>query len=225
LKVHTAPLWKPKEPLKGDKIDGWKDMRAKGIYNSEPYPFKKKWGNFSTATKKFEFYSETLKKALATHAGNHKISVDQAMEAANYTAKGELAFVPHYEPPAFHGEEREYPFLFIDYKSRLNREGRSANCTWYHEFKTVDPGDVSWDDLSRSTPRMAGVLPRDGDRVRSPPSGSMEVLSACGGGMPGNDQGLWPGTRPMGVSPQRTMSRRSPGEAATTTFCPPTTSA
>ena len=187
LKIHTAPLWKPKEPLKGDKIDGWKDMRAKGIYNSEPYPFKKKWGNFSTATKKFEFYSETLKKALATHAGNHKISVDQALEAANYTAKGELAFVPHYEPPAFHGEEREYPFLFIDYKSRLNREGRSANCTWYHEFKTVDPGDVSWDDVIKINPadgRRLGLA--EGDRVRvASPTGAMEVRVR-----------LWEGVRP-----------------------------
>jgi anaerobic selenocysteine-containing dehydrogenase len=187
LKIHTAPLWKPKEPLKGDRLDGWQDFRAKGMYNSEPYPYKKKWGNFGTATKKFEFYSETLKKSLAAHAGTHKFTVDQALEAANYTAKGELAYVPHYEPPAFHGDEKEYPFLFIDYKSRLNREGRSANCTWYHEFKTVDPGDVAWDDVVKINPADARRLGlAEGDRVRvSSPSGSMEVRVR-----------LWEGVRP-----------------------------
>ncbi len=34
-KIHTAPLWKPKEPLKGDKIEGWEDFKKKGMYNSE----------------------------------------------------------------------------------------------------------------------------------------------------------------------------------------------
>ena len=31
-------------------------------------------------------------------------------------------------------------------------EGRSQNCTWYHEFKKVDVGDESWDDVVKINP-------------------------------------------------------------------------
>jgi anaerobic selenocysteine-containing dehydrogenase len=191
LRIHTAPLWKASQPLKGDPIAGWEDFRRRGMYNSEPYPFKKHWGNFATVTKHFEFYSETLKKALGDHAGKHKITVDEALQAAHYTAKGEQAFVPHYEPPAFSGDEGAYPLLFVDYKSRLNREGRSANCTWYQEFKAVDPGDQRWDDVVKINPvdaRRLGIA--EGDRVRvSSPVGEVEVKAH-----------LWEGVRPGTVT-------------------------
>jgi hypothetical protein len=103
--------------------------------NSAPYPFRKRWGAMATKTKKFEFYSETLKAALEEHAKKHNTTVDDILEVSGYQARGEMAFVPHYEEPSTLGNEKEYPFLFVDHKSRLNREGRSANCTWYHEFR------------------------------------------------------------------------------------------
>lgn len=167
VRIHLAPLWMGKEPLKGDQIKDWADLRSKGMYNSEEYQFRKKWDNFGTVSKKFEFYSETLKKVLTEHAEKHKLSIDDALAAARYTAKGELAFVPHYEPPVFTGDEKAYPFAFIDYKSRLNREGRTANCTWYQEFKAVDPGDDRWDDVIKINPADAQKLGvKDGDSVK-----------------------------------------------------------
>ena len=36
--------------------------------------------------------------------------------------------------------------------SRLNREGRSANCPWYYDFKDVDPGDEAWEDVAKINP-------------------------------------------------------------------------
>ncbi len=166
-KMHTAGLWMPKEPLKGDKIEGWEDFKSKGMYNSEQYQFRKKWDNFSTVTKKFEFYSETLKKAFKEHADKHSMSIDDAVAAANYTAKGELAFVPHYETPLWAGDEKVFPFAYVDYKSRLNREGRTANTSWYQEFKAVDPGDERWDDVIKINPADAQKLGiKDGDLVK-----------------------------------------------------------
>ncbi len=84
-------------------------------------------GNFKTKTHKFEFYSETLKKVMGAHAKKHGVSMDEAFEAANYTARGDLAFVPHYEPVVRHGDEGTYPLIFTEHRSRLNREGRSQN--------------------------------------------------------------------------------------------------
>lgn len=191
-KISSAPLWRPKKPLKGDKLEGWLDFRKKGIYNTERYTFKRTWGgNFKTATKKFEFYSETMKKGLTAHAAKFQTTTDDILAVSGYTARGELAFVPHFEPIKRHGSVDEYPFDIIDYKSRLNREGRSANLAWYQEFKKVDAGDVSWDDVLKMNPADGikfGL--KTGDMVKvSSVAGSIVVTLK-----------LWEGVRPGTVA-------------------------
>jgi len=168
-KISSATLWKAKEPLKGDApINGWADFRKKGMFSGAKYSFKKGWGGkFATATKKFEFYSETAKKGLAEHAKKFETTIDDILAVSGYVARGEQAFVPHYEPPKRHGSVAEYPFDFIDYKSRLNREGRSQNLPWYQEFKKTDPGDVSWDDVLKMNPADGAKLGlKSGDMVK-----------------------------------------------------------
>jgi anaerobic selenocysteine-containing dehydrogenase len=187
-KISSAPLWKPKQPLKGDKLEGWADFRRKGVYNTEKYSFKRGWGRkFNTATKKFEFYSETLKNGLTKHATKFQTTTNDILDVSGYVARGELAFVPHYEPPKRHGSRAEYPFDIIDYKSRLNREGRSANLPGYQEFKKLDAGDVSWDDVLKMNPADGAKLGlRTGDMVKvSSVVGSIVVRLK-----------LWEGVRP-----------------------------
>jgi anaerobic selenocysteine-containing dehydrogenase len=191
-KISSAPLWMPKEPLKGDKLEGWADFRKKGIYNTQQYSFKKGWGGkFNTATKKFEFYSETLKKGLTEHADKHKTTIDDVLKVSGYLAQGELAFVPHYETPKRHGSYAEYPFEFVDCKSRLNREGRSANLPWYQEFRKMDAGDVSWGDVLKMNPADGSKLGlKTGDTVKiTSPAGSIVTQVK-----------LWEGIRPGTVT-------------------------
>ncbi len=192
LKYYTLPLWDGKKDSHGEKINGWAEMRKRGMWNSDPYKYKQHWGgHFKTATKKFEFYSETLKHSLEKHAEKHKVSVDKVLEACNYTVRGELAFVPHYEPPHRNGDMKKYPFVFIDYKSRLNREGRSQNCPWYYEFKHVDPGDVGHQDTLKINPVDAEKLGiKDGDKVRISSEGGSGIVVAH----------LWEGVRPGTVT-------------------------
>ncbi|OGO23009.1 MAG: hypothetical protein A2144_12500 [Chloroflexi bacterium RBG_16_50_9] len=139
----------------------------------------------STKTKQFEFYSETLKAALGQHAEKHKTSIDDILQTCNYQARGEKAFVPHYEEPFIIGSETG--LLLVDYKSRLNREGRSANCSWYQELKDHDPGDASWDDVAKINPVDAAKIGiSSGDRIRLvSPIGQIECTAK-----------LWEGTRP-----------------------------
>ena len=191
-KITSAPMWMPKAPLKGDKIDGWAEFRKKGMYNTEQYSFKRGWGGkFNTATKKFEFYSETLKKGLASHAAKYQTTIDDVLKVSGYLAQGEQAFVPHYETPKRHGSYEEYPFEFADYKSRLNREGRSANLPWYQEFKKMDNGDVSWSDVLKMNPADGAKLGlKNGDTVRvTSPAGSIVTQLR-----------LWEGIRPGTVT-------------------------
>jgi len=197
-KISSQKVWDGKEKMKGDQIAGWAEFKKRGIYNTETYKYKKNWGKtdpatgkfegkFKTETGKFEFYSETLKKALTMHAEKHKTTVDDILKASGYEAQGDLAFVPHYESPKRHGGDKDYPFTFIDYKSRLNREGRSQNTTWYQEFKKVDVGDESWDDVVKINPidgKKLGI--KTGDTVRlSSTTGSIVTKAK-----------LWEGVRP-----------------------------
>jgi anaerobic selenocysteine-containing dehydrogenase len=151
------------------------------MWNSSAYKYKKRWGGkFKTETKKFEFYSETLKKSLNKHAEKHKTTIDDVLQTCKYEARGEKAFVPHYEQPFRHGSEREYPFTFIDFKSKLNREGRSQNCPWYYEFKKVDVGAA---DASK-----IGI--KDGDTIKVTSVAASIVVKAK----------LWEGIRPGTVA-------------------------
>ncbi len=187
VRIDTEPLWDGKQAIKGDKINGWADFKKKGVCNSDKFSYKKDWGHFHTHTKKFEFYSEELKKGLAEHAKKYDTTIDDVLQTCNYEARGELAFVPHYESPKRNGSDKEYPFTFIDYKSRLNREGRSANTVWYQEFKKVDVGDDSWDDVVKINPidgKKLGI--KTGDTVRlTSPTGSIVTKAK-----------LWEGVRP-----------------------------
>lgn len=191
LKYATQNLWDPAEYKGGDKFSGWEDFRATGVWNSDPYPFKARWGKMKTKTKQFEFYSETLKAALESHAEKHDTTVDDILATCNYQARGEKAFIPHYEEPYMWGSEAEYPFVHVDYKSRLNREGRSANCSWYQELKDLDPGDEPWDDVAKINPvdaRRLGI--ETGDRIKLiSKTGELECTAK-----------LWEGARPGTVA-------------------------
>ncbi len=210
LKYYTKNLWDGKKDVGGDKINGWAEMKKRGMWNSSPYKYRNHWGGkFKTASKKFEFYSETLKKALTGHAEKHKVNVDKVMEACNYQARGELAFVPHYEEPMRHGSRKEYPFVFIDYKSRLNREGRSANNPWYFEFKHVDPGDVGHQDTLRINPADGKSLGlKDGDKVKVSSVANSGVCTVR----------LWEGVKPGTVSKSFGQGHYAYGRTAAAKF-------
>jgi anaerobic selenocysteine-containing dehydrogenase len=193
-KLRSRKAWDPAEnkDYKGDRPTGWEDFVQKGVVNSPRFTFRKKWAEgFGTETRKFELYGETLKKALEAHAATHETTVDDILAVTNYEARGERAFVPHYEPPRRHGSATDYPFDLVDAKSRLNREGRSANLTWYHEFKKCDPGDISNADVIQVNPvdaRKLGI--KDGDVVKvSSVLGSLHVQVR-----------LWEGVRPGTVA-------------------------
>jgi anaerobic selenocysteine-containing dehydrogenase len=189
LKHATHKLWDPAEYQAGDQFNGWEDFRSVGVWNSAPYPFKKRWGNMKTDTKLFEFYSETLKRVLGEHAEKHETTIDNVLTVCNYQARGEKAFVPHYEEPYSQGDSGD--LTLVDYKSRLNREGRSANCSWYHELKDVDPGDEGGDDVAKINPidgKRLGI--ETGDKIKLvSPTGELECTAK-----------LWEGARPGTVA-------------------------
>lgn len=167
-KVKTAPVWDGSDAKKGqgEDIGNWRSFCSKGVFNSNPAKTKKDWGNFATVTGKYEFFSETLKKQLEEKAWTYNKSVDDCMEQWGYDCTGGLCYVPHYQEPKRFGDPDEYPFIFEEYRSRLNREGRSANLPLYQAFKDVDPGDEPWDDVLKINPEdMERLGLADGDTI------------------------------------------------------------
>jgi len=180
-KLRTQPAWDPAKYTSGDKINGWNEFVELGVWNSDKYKYKSKWGKFGTDTKKFEFYSESLKSRLIKHGKENvtkkDATMDEVLAACNYNARGDLGLVPHYEDPVIEGNESKYPLIFVDSKSRLNREGRSANCSWYQEFRDVDFGEEKWGDTVKINPVDATKLGiNHGDMVRvASPTGAVTV--------------------------------------------------
>ena len=73
----------------------------------------------------------------------------------------------------------------------MNREGRSANCPWYYEFKDLDPGDEKYDDVAKINPLDAIKLGlKNGDKIKIvSPVGEIESTAK-----------LWEGVRPGTVA-------------------------
>ncbi|GLP95027.1 arsenate respiratory reductase molybdopterin-containing subunit ArrA [Paraferrimonas sedimenticola] len=191
VKYVTAPLWNEDASKYGDKLSGWDEFVEKGIWNSSPYPYQKRWGKFKTKTGKFEFYSKSLEKAFTAHADKHQVTPDEALTACNYTNLGKVAFVPNYQAPERDGDANEFPLYFVDQKARLNHEGRSANSPWYYEFKDLDPGDDNNADVAKINPVDAHKLGlKDGDPIRIVSTvGAIECTAK-----------LWEGVRPGHVA-------------------------
>lgn len=194
VKHFTRPCWDSAHAdygKYGSGLNGWQDFVKKGVWNSHRYQYRTHWDHFKTVTGKFEFYSETLKEALKRHAEKNGATVDEVMKETHYLARGEQAYVPHFEPALRQGTAAAYPFVFFEHRSRLNREGRSANCTWYQAHKNADPGDENWDDVLKINPEDAvklGLKNKDSVKVTSP-TGSFTVHVK-----------LWEGVRPGTVS-------------------------
>ena len=186
IKMFTQPAWSA-DPNTGN----WAAFKNVGVVNFGPVAYEAHWADFGTPTGKFEFYSESLKSGLQEHATDHATTVDDVLSQCNYVAQGELAFVPHYEPPYRWGSVADYPFTFVDIKSRYNREGRSQNLPFYYQFKKLDPGDENWDDVIKMNPQDAnnlGIV--DGDLVQvTSPTGTLKTRAK-----------LWEGLRPGTVA-------------------------
>jgi anaerobic selenocysteine-containing dehydrogenase len=187
VKMMTKPFWDPESTVGGTKFNSWAEFLEAGMWTSDHYSFQSRWGKMGTKTGNFEFYSETLKDALQSHADRHSTDIDNVLATCNYEARGELAFIPHYENPFRHGSESEFPMLFVDHKHKLNREGRGCNHYWYTGERDVEPGDLKFGDAAKINPVDADRLGiKTGDTVRlTSVSGSVTCTAS-----------VWEGVRP-----------------------------
>jgi len=132
----------------------WQEFREKGIWVGPAYQYHKYDHIFNTPSKKFEFYSGNLEKALKKTG----------------QVGGRLACLPHYKEAEFLGDRGGYPLVLSTYQPLLNIENGNQNYPWAQEIFLVMHG-VGWTnfvEINSQTARFLGIRDRDTVWVESP---------------------------------------------------------
>ena len=155
--------------------DFWDELRARAVWYAPPYEFGQWDQVFTTPSGKFEFYSQTLKRAL---------------DALGIAGDADEKLLPHYEPPRFVGNEAEYPLHLRTFKMVTYAEGWGPNIPWLQEIYGLHLQEM-WDNWVEINPETAQELHiRDGDMVWvESPMGRIRLRAR-----------LYAGTRPDVVS-------------------------
>ncbi len=166
---------------KVEEAGGWWDSRERFL----------PWDQvFQTPSKRYEFYATAMSDRLASLASPGE-STDALLEELGIAARGDEAFLPHYEPPRFHGDPKAFPLHLNTYKPMTRAEGRGANLPWLQEIAGahVHAKWSTWLEMNPDTASALGIGDGDEVVVESPRGTSVRLRAR-----------LWPGTRPDVVS-------------------------
>jgi anaerobic selenocysteine-containing dehydrogenase len=147
------------------KAGGWWDPRDRFLPWEEV---------FRTPSGRFEFYSTAIRSRLAKLLRPGE-SIDAFLAELGVAARGDEAFLPHYEPARFHGDPKHYPLHLNTYKAMFHAEGRGANQPFLQEIAGVhvDERWATWLEINPTTARELGIadgamvwLESERDRVK-----------------------------------------------------------
>ena len=104
-KIISATLWMPKEPLKGDTDRGLGRLPQEGHLSRREVHATRRAGAASSRPppRSSSSTARPLKKGLVEHAEEAQDDHRRHPRRQRLRGPGELAFVPHYEPPKRHG--------------------------------------------------------------------------------------------------------------------------
>jgi anaerobic selenocysteine-containing dehydrogenase len=143
----------------------WKTLIERGGWWDPSYSFGEWRKKFNTPSGKFEFYSLTMERALKEVSKRSIKGLDQILQEMKVEARGDRAFLPHFEKTRSIGDEKEYPFHLINYKLMTMAEGRGANQPFLQEIigpHLYEKWD-SWVEINPETAKGLGI--KDGDFV------------------------------------------------------------
>jgi anaerobic selenocysteine-containing dehydrogenase len=166
LQYRVNGLWRSEQ---GDIIATeyqffWEEFRRRSFWSDPPYRFGEWSRVFQTPSGRYEFYGQGLKADLAAAAGGED-RIDVLLAKMGIQARGDEAFLPHYEPPRSVGDPAEYPFFLNTYKLMTHAEGRGANQPHLQEMLGTFL-NRAWDSWLEINPKIAQHLGiSDGDEV------------------------------------------------------------
>jgi anaerobic selenocysteine-containing dehydrogenase len=143
----------------------WEQLIARGGWTGLYHSYGR-WGKvLNTPSHKYEFYSQRLKAELEARAQANAKSTDSILEDLNVEARGDRAFLPHFEPVNSRVAENAYPFFLNPFSSVTLASPTSANLPWIQETAGANVG-VQWDSWAEVNPATALALGlEDGDWI------------------------------------------------------------
>ncbi|MFQ5803844.1 MAG: molybdopterin-dependent oxidoreductase [Candidatus Methylomirabilales bacterium] len=170
--------------------DFWGALKRKGVWFGGPYRFGEWQDAIPTPSGKFEFYSLTMRRRIRERAEAHRPALGEgnpgrAPAADLVHPRSDDAFMPHFEPPRFAGDSKEYPFYLNTFKTMMHAEGRGGNQPWLQESFGVQL-TMCWEPWLSINPESARKLGmRDGDMVWiESPAGRINIRAKLHPGMP-----------------------------------------
>ncbi len=116
-----------------------------------------------TPSRKFEFYAQAIASRLAT-SFDTPAALDACLSAGGVAARGDELCLPHWEPPRFVGDAREYPFVVLPYRAINYAEGGVRHLPFLRELP--EGGLLAWKETIELNPEDARRLDVDeGDPV------------------------------------------------------------
>ncbi|MBM4277679.1 MAG: hypothetical protein FJ130_07285 [Deltaproteobacteria bacterium] len=143
----------------------WKALIEGGGWWDGAYPYGEWRKKFDTPSGRFEFYSQIMEHGLRQLSKDGSKNLEAILKELKIEAKGDKAFLPHFEKPRLIGEEKDYPFQLIHYKWMATAEGRGANQPYLQETAAPHLQERwnSWIEIHPDTAQTLGI--KDGDSV------------------------------------------------------------
>ncbi|OGG54474.1 MAG: hypothetical protein A3F84_10985 [Candidatus Handelsmanbacteria bacterium RIFCSPLOWO2_12_FULL_64_10] len=171
---------------------------------------------FETPSGRFEFFSQTLRGALAKRTGGAEAALVGLFEEDRLHARGDRAYLPYYEPVPWVGEERDYPLFLNVFEVPALGGARDSNQPFLLEIlgPHLQARWETWAEIHPATAKAQGIAEGDRVWVESPLgrvqararlyAGAMQnvVSLPLGLGAPGG--GRW--SRGRGANPARILA-------------------
>jgi anaerobic selenocysteine-containing dehydrogenase len=189
--LYSAFPWKNSEDFVKERVRGiqesgrgsvvsayskkfWKKFLEKGGWWETEYKFDDSGKKYNTPSGKFEFFSQIMRKSYEK----------SNIEEQETIAWGDKMFMPHYEPPRYHGRKMKYPFLLIPFPTASLGSGGGGNQPYLQEIFGGLHGltGETWVEINPVLAKRLNIADKDQMWVESP-RGRIKALAKVYPGM------------------------------------------
>ncbi|MFQ5649297.1 MAG: molybdopterin-dependent oxidoreductase [bacterium] len=147
----------------------WEVLLEKGGW-LDPFPQEPDFDKvFATPSRRFEFYSQVLKHEIESkirQSDGFESALDSLLQRWQIDARGDLVYLPHYEPPAASKNGARFDLHLLTYHLITNVNGMGSNLPLVQELFGLLTREYwqSWIELNPETAHSYGI--HDGDMVK-----------------------------------------------------------
>ncbi len=174
-------------PAYKDFAEFWEGVQEKGGWWDPAYTYEEWERVFRTPSRKFEFYSQTLKNRLEKQ-GLSAGSALKGLKAAGVGAQGEQLYLPHWEAKlnAPLEEEKAYPFHLKLFQPLVFAGTVHANNPYLQDISSFHSKEAwrSWVEINPKTATSLGIEQGDWVWVESPAAKLKLLVKVTPGAMP-----------------------------------------